>query len=325
MTGDSRVFHIHKRRLVRDEDGQAISRQLSMWFKNLVLYRLVDRFEQTPEEVAEALAAHAARPCGGLDAFTYGWTPPLGRLGSELVHAASGCTLLCACREERLLPAAVIKEELEDRVARIEASQGRVVRSREKRKLRDEVYFDLMPKAFTRSRFTHAYLAPASGWLVVDASNATRAEELVVLLGRSLEGLAVEPFGARAPAVAMTEWLTSGQLPDGFAVGDECELREPKDGGGVVRIQREDLGASEVQMHLRAGKQVQRLALDFEARLSFVLAADLTVKRLRFLAVEELDEFDQEDELLRFDANFAFMTTELERLLERLKTEFGAV
>ena len=75
------------------------------------------------------------------------------------------------------------------------------------------------------------------------------------------------------------------------------------------------------------GRQIdaKALALEFEARLAFVLSADLTVKKLRFLAVDTLDEFDDADERVRFDANFAFMTMELDRFLARLKNEFGSV
>ena len=62
----------------------------------------------------------------------------------------------------------------------------------------------------------------------------------------------------------------------------------------------------------------------FEERLSFVLHADLTVKRLKMESVDELDWLDDDDEIARFDADFAFMTTEYSRLLERLVSIFGA-
>lgn len=294
-----------------------------MWFKNLVLYRLDTDFELTPEELEERIAAGAFKPCGGLEPFSLGWSPPLGRGTRALVHAPSGHLLVCARREERLLPPAVVRETLDERIAAIEDQEARPVRGRERRRMRDEVIFELMPKAFTRSRHTHAYLSPASGWMVVDAASPKRAEELVGLMARSVPGLGIEPYGTEhSVASELTAWLANRNLPDGFTLLDDCELRDPAESGSVVRCQRQDLTGPEIRAHLDAHKIVQRLALGFEERLSLVLAADLAVKRLRFEAVEELDDGDDLDELARFDANFAFMTAELARLLARLEEVF---
>jgi len=294
-----------------------------VWFKNLVVYRLSAPLDLSPEALGEALAAEAFKPCGGLQPFSQGFSPPLGRLGSALAHSANGYTLFCVRREERLLPPAVVREEVEERVARIESAEGRDVRAKERRRLRDEVTFELMPRAFTRSTHTFAYLAHRDGWLVVDAASEKKAEDLLVLLGHALSGLTVEPLeAARSPAVLMTSWLDGEPLPSGFALGDQCELRDPAQEGALVRCQRQDLTASEVRAHLRAGKVAQQLALGFDERVSFVLVADLTLRRLRFEAVEEL-EHDAGDPLARFDADFAFMTAELARLLQALARVFA--
>ncbi len=294
-----------------------------MWFKNLVLYRLELDFELTADELETRIAGGAFTPCGGLEPFSLGFSPPLGRGTRALVHAAGGHLLLCARREERLLPPAVVRETLEERVAAIEESEARAVRSRERRRLRDEVIFELMPKAFTRSRHTYAYLSPAARWLVVDASSAKRAEELAGLLARSVPGLGIEPYGTgHSVSSELTAWLANRHLPAGFALLEDCELRDPADAGAVVRCQRQDLTGPEIRAHLDAHKVVQRVAIGFEERLSLVLGADLGVKRLRFEAVEELDAGDDPDELARFDAEFAYMTAELARLLERLEEIF---
>ena len=58
----------------------------------------------------------------------------------------------------------------------------------------------------------------------------------------------------------MTAWLAHRNLPDDFVLGEECELREPGEDGGVVRCRGVDLLSEEVETHLNAGKQVARLA-----------------------------------------------------------------
>ncbi len=297
-----------------------------MWFKNVVVYRLSTPFTLSPEDLAKQLAGLALKPCGGLEPFSFGWTPPLGRRGTELVHAANGRILLCACRQERLLPSSVVRDAVEERVAAIEGGEGRNVGGRERKRMRDDVTFELMPRAFTRNNFTRAYISPAQGWLVIDASTPKKAEEFLALLVHSVRGFAAEVLSADvSPVSVMTNWL-SGQrrLPQGFSIQHDCELRDPADAAAVVRCQRLDLSGNEIRAHLHAHKQVQRLALGFEERLSFILGHDLSVKRMRFDAVEELDEIDEVDEAARFDANFAFMTVELDALIARLADVFSA-
>jgi recombination associated protein RdgC len=295
-----------------------------VWFKNLVLFRVPTPFTLSPEVLGEALAAEAFKPCGGLEPFSQGFSPPLGRLAPALVHAANGRMLVCVRREERLLPPAVVREEVEERVARIESMEQRDVRARERRRLRDEVTFQLMPRAFTRSTHTFAYLDPRDRWLVVDAASAKKAEDVLILLGHAVKGFTVDPFEAqRSPAATMTRWLDGEHLPAGFMLGDQCELRDPAHEGALVRCQRQDLTAAEVRAHLKAGKVAHQVALSFDERVSFVLAADLTLRRVRFEAVDEVDEQDELDPLARFDANFAFMTSELSRLLQALDKVFA--
>lgn len=294
-----------------------------MWFKNLVLFRVPAPFQMEPEALGVALKSEPFKACGGLEPFSQGFSPPLGRLGTELVHAANGYTLVCVRREERVLPPAVVREEVDERVARIEQMEGREVRSKERRRMRDEVEFELMPRAFTRSNHTFAYVAHRDGWLVVDAVSEKKAEELLVLFGHAVKGLTVEPFVAEhSPAAMMTNWIGGEPLPKGFELGDQCELRDPAQEGALVRCQRQDLTAAEVRAHLKAGKVAHQVALTFEARVSFVLGADLSVRRLKFEAVDEFDANDETDPIARFDANFAFMTAELSRLLRALDVVF---
>lgn len=90
-----------------------------------------------------------------------------------------------------------------------------------------------------------------------------------------------------------------------------------------MRCQRQDLTAAEVRAHLKAGKVAHQVALTYEARVSFVLAADLTIRRVKFEAVDEFDANDETDPVARFDANFAFMTAELSRLTQALHEVFA--
>ena len=110
-----------------------------MWFRNLRIYRFKQPFNVTAETLDRALSESVFRPCGPLETHAMGWEPPLGRDGQTLVHAANGCLMVCARREERLLPASVVREVLADRVAEIEEAESREVRRKEQAVLRDQI------------------------------------------------------------------------------------------------------------------------------------------------------------------------------------------
>jgi recombination associated protein RdgC len=127
------------------------------------------------------------------------------------------------------------------------------------------------------------------------------------------------------PRVLMTDWLATGNLPAGLALGDECELRDPATAtGAIARCRRQDLDAEEVKEHLRNGKQVFLLGLTFDDRISFVLGEDLVIRKLKFLDVvmDELGD-SQADAHAEMDASFALLTLELARLLAKLEEWFG--
>ncbi len=297
-----------------------------MWFKNLRLFRLTKPFELSPEALHERLLEKSFRSCGSLEPFSYGWVSPLGRLGEQLTHAANGYIMLCARREEKLLPAAVVREVVGEKVVAIEQAQARKVRRKEREGIREEVLHDLLPRALSRSTYTYAYIAPREGWLVVDAASAAKAEDLVSLLRHSLGTLPTrQPAVCQSPPRVLTGWLDGKLSPKGFVIEDQCELRDPGEQGGVVRCAHQDLAGDEIHAHLKAGKQVTRLAFAWEERISCVLSDKLEIKRLRFLDLiqEAAREVETDDAIVRFDTDFALMTLELSRFIPALLNLFG--
>ena len=297
-----------------------------MWFKNLRAYRLTSPFDLSPEQLGEKLSQREFQPCAKSQALSAGWVAPLGAESSELVHAAGGRMLLKLKREERLLPSTVVREQLEEKVAAIESAQGRKVYRKERLTLKDEIVADCLPRAFTRSSSVHAYIDVAAQWIFVDAASAGRAEELLNLLRECIGSFPVLlPQVNDAPAATMTGWLVHRNLADDFALGEECELREPGEDGGVVRCRGVDLLSEEVETHLQAGKQVARLSLSWEERVSLVLAEDLCLRRLKFAdeLMKENEDIPEADNAARLDADFALMSAAVTSLQERIMKLFG--
>jgi len=297
-----------------------------MWFRNLTLFRFSESSAKSLKKLDEKLDEQRLRPCGPIELSTQGFISPYGRAEETLTHHVGNYTLLTAAREDKLLPSVVVNEELAARLRKITEKEGRKVGSKERKRLKDEILTDFLPRAFTRLSKLNVYLSAKSGWLVLDTASRKTAEEAIGKLREALGSFPAVPMAAEeSPRALMTDWLIRGKLPEGLVLGDECELRDPAETGATVRCRRQDLETDEVREHLKSGKQVFQLGLVFDDRIGFTLGEDLTVRKLRFLdqVQDELGETDRDSSLAELDAIFALMTLELERLLAKFEEWFG--
>lgn len=297
-----------------------------MWFKNLLIYRFSSPFSLDLETLEAQLEEQAFTPCGKRDTSKYGWVSPMGEHSELLSHTANGKTLLCTRREEKIIPASVIRERVEEKAAEIEAREDRKVFKKEKDSIKEEVMFDCLPQAFTRSSKTYAYIDPQNGWFIVDASSAKKAEDLCSLLRDSLGSLPVVPAQtSESPSVIMTSWLRGEDAPAKLDILDECEMREPGEDGSIIRCKRQDLFGDEVGSHLDNGKLVHKLAVDWDDQLKMLLNDDLSIKRLKFCEalLTEAEDAGSEDPAAKLDADFALMSATLTEFLPQLLNYFG--
>ena len=299
-----------------------------MWFKNLYLLRLSSDFTLTPEELQTALESKPFLGCGKELRESSGWVSPFGRNSEELVLAANGYLLLTLAHQEKMLPASVVREELDTLVAEIEEKETRKVGKREKQDLRDEIEFELLPKAFTRTKKIDAWIDPQHGWMIVNSSSNTQGERLTHLLRTTLGSLPVTPPKTEvSPATLMTQWLAEeGSLPAPFALGEDCELRSQGDDKSVAVFKRHELTTEEVQTNLAKGKVVSKLGLVWDEKISFILGDDLGIRRVRFLDVleESLKDTDPQSHAEKLDIEFSLMTGEVTKLLADLMQCFTA-
>jgi recombination associated protein RdgC len=296
-----------------------------MWFRNLQLYRLGQSLDLSPEALDERLQSAAFRGCARLELTANGWVPPLGREGVQLVHAAGGYVMVTARKADKIIPAGVVKQLLDDKVAEVQAAESREVYRKERRRMKDDIIHGLLATALVRHSDLYAYIDVRRGLLVVDSPTPARAEGLVSLLRTTLGSLKATPVKVKqSVSHTLTGWLGGERLPSGFTLGEECELKHPDPDGGVITCRRQDLAAGEVRNHIRNGKQAVRLALHWKDRLSCVLHEDLSIRRLRFEdVVTQGDEADDMDAATRFDLDFSLMTLELHEFTGQLLHALG--
>ncbi|QLQ26633.1 MAG: recombination-associated protein RdgC [Dechloromonas sp.] len=294
-----------------------------MWFRNLQLYRLPKPWAIALSSLEEQVARGPFVRCPSNQPLSRGWVSP--RRDGALVFALDRQWLLALAVEQRLLPSAVIIEEVRERAEAIEAQQGYAPGRKQLKELRERVTEELMPRAFTRRRSTFVWIDPQNGWLCVDASSPARAEEVIEHLRHCLDEFPLSLLHTQvSPQSAMADWLAGGDAPAGFTIDRDCELKASGDEKSAVRYVRHPLEGDEIKAHLAGGKLPTRLALTWDDRISFILSEKLEIKRLAFLdLLKEQAERSAEHADEQFDADFALMTGELSRFLPQLVEALG--
>jgi recombination associated protein RdgC len=292
-----------------------------MFFRNLTFFRFPTTHKF--DDLDTGLDACQLKPVGPLELSSRGFVSPFGR-DSELLAARQGDALwLTVGGEDRLLPGAVVNEMLARKLEEIEAKEGRKPGGRTRKRIKDELITDLLPRAFIKPSRTDALIDRTLGVVAVDTSSRKTAENIVSEIRRALGSFPALPLNAEvAPRSVLTSWVAGEALPEGLSLGDECELRDPIDQGAIVKCQRMELtDNAEIDKHLQSGKQVTRLALSLDDHVSFVLGEDLVVRKFKLLdgAVDQLESNATDDVHAELDARFVLMAGELRRLFTVLE------
>lgn len=296
-----------------------------MWFKQLSIYPLNKAQLPALETLADKLAAAEFAPCMGLDWDSVGFAAPASFQPQEMVFAAQNTWRVTLKKEEKVLPAAVVRDILDDKVQEIQNAEGRNVGRKEKQELKDNITDDLLPRAFTKSSRTEAVFDTEHGLLLVNNANANKAEALLTKLREALGGLEARlPRTNQSPGSLMTDWLLRGAGEGGFELDSDCELKGLGDAAATVRMSKQDLSAEEVINHVKNGKIVTQLGLCWQERVRFVLTQDFTLKRIQFLDVlqEEAESHGDDMASLMF-ASQILMSEALSTLIAELVLHLG--
>lgn len=297
-----------------------------MWLRNLCVFLGTEPFGWSAAELDEALTAALCPECGSQTVSVGGFVPPI-KGEPAMAHVVDNLALCTYQEISRVLPGPVLAEEVEERIGRIEAKEARSVGRREKADIRDQAHFELLPRAFTRSKRTTCIIDLNDHCVWVDASSETRAETVVTALRETLGSLPVtRPEPRMNVAEELSRWITdSHALPAGFECGDRCLLESNNETKSSIRINTMDLQKDEVRAHLDNGLQTTKLNIAVDDAIEFDIDHNLDLKRIRALDViqDGLDGVDADDAVAELTARLALQGQTLRSVLGRMNNHFG--
>ncbi len=302
-----------------------------MFFKNAYIFAFTQSFNTSELELNAAMNEHCFTSLGSAEMSRYGWANSIGK-GSGLTTESNGNILICARKEEKILPAPVIKEMVAERVDQLKAEQGRNATKKERDQFKEDVIFELLPRAFNRITDTHAYINAKENIIVIDSASRGKAEDLLALLRKTLGTLPVTSVSPEVdPSEIMTDWVSDH---DGvsycldslnFKVQYDAELRSLGDEAPIIRVKDMSLDCEQIRAHIDDDMFITKLALEFNESMSFMLHDDLSIKRIKFADViaEQNNDYDGDDAQGKLVADFTLMAGELNIMINSLHSEFN--
>ena len=294
--------------------------------KTATIYRIAPEWAGDLAAVEQALDKCQFAPTGATQQKSSGFVPPREEHGA-MAESVDGQIIIKLLTEVRAVPSEAVKRRTAEIAEQMEKQSGRKPGKKIMKELKEQALLELLPMAFTKLKSALIWIDPEARTLVVDCASQARAEEVVTLLIKCLDGLALSMVQTQmSPAVAMAHWLGTGEAPYQFSVDRECELKSCDEMKSVVKYGRHPLDTEEVRQHILAGKVPTRVALTWRNRVSFVLTEAMQLKKLAFLdvvfegAMADAGKVDKGD---AFDADVAIMTGELRQLLPDLINALG--
>jgi len=288
-----------------------------MWFKNVRVYKLSAPLSTDASAWEQALAEFKFTPLSAQEAVKSGFSFPLHASIKQYCHACQHLMFFAVKRQEKILPAAVINEEMQPKLEAMEQEKGRPLSRKEKQSLKEELQQSLLPRAFSRSSLTQGYYDPDNQWIVINSGSASKAEDVLALLRKALGSLPALPWlDNHKLNNSLQLWLQNKALPEGFALGSDAELKAPDEEGAKVKFSNHLLSADEVQSHLQ-DKLVTSISLEQHEGLALTITDDGAVKRIKFhdVLTGQNEELGWEDLVARLDADLMLMAASLNTAL----------
>lgn len=294
-----------------------------MFFKNAIVFQSDKPLSGLLQNIAEALDGMPCNPPGAQEMTSEGFVPLVANEG--VLAANQNGYIFCAYQEiTRLLPAAVVNEELLERVTVIEEEQNRKVGRKERAELKEQILFELLPQAFTRSSRTYVVLDTNKDRVYVGESSEGKAEKAINALRKALGTLPVKPIARQAMGAdaVFATWIKKPELANqqGFHLGDACELAQSGQGAKFKGL---EITSKNVHDYLSEGLSIKRINLLSEDDVEFDVTADMHLKGIKLGdrwegAIDEELETELESRMAQLKLSGVVVSGLVDRLLDAM-------
>lgn len=287
-----------------------------MFFRQLSVYRLET---ECPDFSAlnSALKEHPFAPTRPQQPESIGWQTALGE---HYVHDTDGAARIVLQREERSVPASVVRDEADARLRARTGTTGEPSKA-EKNAMRDAVLLELLPQAFPRQSNTQTIIDTKNQQVWFDTLTATKIEQTSNQLREQIGQWRMVPFfGTQDISAHMAAWLL-GAPPAGFEIGEAGKLVDLREGGSVT-VSKLALPDPHVIAHLHEGMKVDQLELIWREQIRFTLRADGGLTKIKPTELLDTDDAGEliDDANQQLDADQRLMVGALRQLMHDLAT-----
>lgn len=252
------------------------------------------------DEIAADPHNHSKDPSGG-SWRTMGLIPSFD---GSYWHALDGAgALLHVQFNERILPGKVRDEMLKKEVEKIERLNARKINKKDYAQLRDQVEFDLLPRAFIRRTVVPVFFVKQGSRLLICTSSAKRADDVIAFL-RGTFGTDFKTSNIEFARIQPNQFLLNiaqdgpvyGHAGSTFTGGNSGVFKG--DHKRTIRVKNRDMESPEVQEIIGNGYNPSELEISFEESEGvgensvFTLSDAFTFKRVEHTGVTKATQSD---------------------------------
>ncbi|MES2205117.1 MAG: recombination-associated protein RdgC [Pseudomonadota bacterium] len=294
-----------------------------MLFKQAQLFSFNKTIPTQLSSLLPKLESLTFKSCPPSFASSHGWVIPTKDKDAPLVYSMGHYLLLSLQFEEKVLPAGVIKKELETKIDELQQKEDRKIYSKEKKNLRDEVTMTLLPKAFTQISQIYALVDTKHQRLITNTLQADKTKTLLSAFKKCFD-IDITPLKLKKIPYLLTQWVKQNDAPEGIEILDQCFLQDPNAVKRNIRAQSQSLSSPPLQALIDSGLEVKQLLLGWQDAVTFTLTEHMHLKNIRLAdeLINDADEAASESALDRFNTDFILMTKTLEPLFLTLIEQF---
>lgn len=239
-----------------------------------------------------ALAARTFTECEPLSMRSVGFVPPSE--GCRMVAEFQGGFAFRVRIDQKTIPGALVKREVDATVASIKKDHGRTVGKKERAEIKESVMVALAMQAFARTAILTCFYQEATGYLIVPSTSQKLADAIVTALIEAAGSVKTETIHVSDVKHGLTERLKRWNAgdDDAFGVFQPCAEAALQQAERKITIKMGQLRAADtgIKEALEAQFQVNSLGFTHEGETEFRLTKDFRLKGIEFAHTDKEDK-----------------------------------